>query len=53
LTLGQNNAPVTYTVNSGADGYWPASVSGLAQCDVVTTVNIQLVPQRFGHVTGT
>jgi len=53
LSLGQANAPVTYTVNSGADGYWYTSVSALAQCGVVTTVNIQLLPERFGHVIGT
>ncbi len=52
LPLGVNNSPQTTSLWGLADGYWYANGLGTAACGEVNTLDIQLVPMKYGTISG-
>ena len=54
IPLGDDNSPLAYSVQAFAVGYFPSpSVYSYAICQVTNTVDLQLLRQRSGSVSGT
>ncbi len=52
LPLGLNNAPAFYNLRSTAPNYWFASTNEYAVCDATNSVNLAMVAQQFGSISG-
>jgi uncharacterized repeat protein (TIGR01451 family) len=50
---GSENLPVEYGVNATRSNYWSTSSYAYAVCGATNTVNIQILSQQFGSISGT
>jgi uncharacterized repeat protein (TIGR01451 family) len=54
VSLGTDNMPSTYTLRASHTGYWHSGyIPAWAVCDTTNTVDLPMLRQRFGSVSGT
>ena len=51
--LGYENAPITTSIEAGAEGYWKGYGTGGVACDAITRADVQIAKKKQGRFTGT
>jgi len=49
---GSENLPVDYSVTAEQTDYWPSTSNAYAICDLTNTVNLQLLREQTGSISG-